>query len=209
MYLAHRPFLTVVWCVALASCATPAPISEGTLLISEVTRILSREEIKSGYVGPSREEIKSGYYGPEHKEPGLYQRLLSQGHSDSDLTEGRVVAYRSYYRASARFRRDKIEVEIVARGLVVEVGNIVEVTVKKDQRGVERGIVTSVRFKTKEDGGCEYQRLSGGIREVLAGLTFSDTYWYHTLWCPHLEQEGWVRPMTLWQKRPTKANPSQ
>ena len=205
MKLAHTPFPTIALCVALASCATPAPITEGTLLISEVTRILSREEIKSGYLGASREEIESGYFGSEHREPGLYQRLLSQGYSDGDLTEGRVVAYRSYYRANASFRRDKIEVQIVARGLVVEVGNIVEVTVGKDQKGV----VTSVRYKTKEDGGCGYQRLSGGIREVLAGLTLSHTYWYHTLWCPHLEKEGWIRPMTLWQKRPTKAGSSE
>ena len=151
--------------------------TDGTSVLGEVTYILSREQIEKGVIN-----------GP-HKIPPIYQELLSNGYSDQELIEGKVVVivYQTYWHNRSR-SHDFLDWAIVENGIKINKGNVVELQFRKPY-----AIVTGVLFNDIKGSGCQ---LIKGDRGGLAGLDLVNPGGGPStanLYCPKLEQEGWQK----------------
>ena len=151
--------------------------TDGTSILGEVTYIPSREQIEKGVVK-----------GP-HKIPPIYQELLSNGYSDQELIEGKVVVivYQTYWHNRSR-THDFLDWAIVDKGIKVNKGNVVEVQVHKPY-----AIVTGVLFNDTKGSECQ---IIPGERGGLAALDLVNPGGgpgTANLYCPKLEQEGWQK----------------
>jgi len=125
--------------------------TDGTLVLGEVTYILSREQIEKGVIN-----------GP-HKIPPIYQELLSNGYSDQEMIEGKVVVivYQTYWHNRSR-SHDFLDWAVVENGIKVNKGNVVDLQFRKPY-----AIVTGVLFNDIKGSGCQ---LIEGDRGGLSAL---------------------------------------
>lgn len=152
---------------------------EGTSVLGEVTYLVSREQIKKGY--------RDGYW---HKLPPIYEELVSNGVSDQELIDGKIVVivYQIYWHNQSR-SHDWLDWAIVKKGVTVSKGNIVKVEVRQPY-----AMVTDVLYSAMEDGGCQYIPGERGgfsalnvVNPIIGGPGTANLY------CPKLEQDGWQK----------------
>lgn len=151
--------------------------TDGTSVLGGVTYILSREEMEKG--GADK----------EHKFPPMYQELLSNGLSDQELIEGKVVLILyQWYRHNPSKVHDVLDWAIVEKGVKVNKGNVVELQLRKPY-----AIVTGVLYTDIEKSECEFIK---GERGGLAALDLANPGGgpaTANLYCPKLEQNGWQK----------------
>ena len=182
--------------VVLAGCTVDPerPVAQGTLLIGEVAHVLTRDQIR-----------RDADLGPKQTSEWIYDALIARGYTDAEVVDGSAVRVRMQYHwySESGEKREQLLMTPVRKGLRAELGNVVEVEV--DAEG--RGTVVRVRHASLEAGNCNYVRVDRGVAgaslEILMFLMLSPgtVQGWATLYCKGMEEEGWVHPGTLWEKR--------
>jgi hypothetical protein len=152
-------------------------ISDGTSVLGRVTYILSRDELEKG--------MTEG----EHKLPPIYQALLTNGISDQELIEGKVVIiFYQWYRHNRSTNHGLLDWAIVEKGITVKKRSVVELQLHKPY-----AIVTGILYNDIEESDCQYvpgDRGGFAALNMINPLGGADT---SNLYCPKLEQEGWQK----------------
>lgn len=174
-----------------AACATGSgPVGEGTLVVGEVQRVLTREQVASGDLAPGEQQ------------PKLAESVHRLGLSDADVDAGRAIAVRRglyWFNTSSGVHHSMIQLVRLDPGLQVEAGNVVEVRV--DANG--HGVVQRVRAASLVDGGCRFVELPSSLLEDLVGfVSMVGARGISTLYCEGFEREGWQRPRQFWIRKP-------
>ena len=178
----------------LVGCAsTPGVmLPDGTLLLGEVRHSLSREMLNAGEIAPGR------------KRDNLAELIRSRGWTDAQIDQGRVVVIRDliyWINTASGIKHEQLQPELLAEGLSVEPGNIVELTV-----GARSGAVVRVRARDLNEGGCYYSDLPvAAAVELMGALSLVGPRGSASLYCAGIEREGWQRPRTYWHKLPDAA----
>lgn len=198
-------FNALITAIALSNtgCATSTPIPDGTVMLREVAHVLSRQEIVSGEVRATfdnrgREPIRV---------PDLHELLLKNGMQDRDMVDGSVVLGRTQYfwhNVTSGVVRQYVQASIVAKGLEVHVGNIVEV----EKRG-NFATVIRVKYTNPAEGRCEYRTNDRNVvSSALAAINPVGAGGGASLYCPYLAEEGWTPNQHLggveWTKQSLK-----
>ena len=151
--------------------------TDGTSVLGRVTHILSREQIEKGAADRA------------HKFPPMYQELLSNGFSDQELIEGKVVIILyQWYRHNPSKGYDVLDWAIVEKGITVKKGNVVELRLRKPY-----AIVTGILYDDIEKGECKWiigDRGGFGALDLINPAGGPAT---GNLYCPKLEHEGWQK----------------
>jgi hypothetical protein len=192
--------LWLTWTVStvalLAGCATAPGVElpAGTLVLGEVRQVLTRASVDAGELGPG-----------EPRE-NLAQSLRSHGYTDAQIDGGRVVMVRDriYWNNTASgIKHSGQKFALLADGLTVEPGCVVEVTVREQQPAL---VVSRVRARSLAEGGCYYGDVPvGAAVEALGALSLVGPRGSATLYCAGIETLGWQRPRTYWHKLPGAA----
>jgi hypothetical protein len=168
-------------------CATSVLVSEGTIMLREVTHVLTRQEIVTGDI----EATKDNRGREPIKLPDLHERLLKSGIKDSDIVDGSIVLGRTqfyWHNVASGIVRQGSLLSTVEKGLVVEVGNIVEV----ERRG-DLSTVTRVKYKNLMEGGCDYRTKDKTVvSSFLNAINPIGGPGAASLYCPYLAEEGWT-----------------
>jgi hypothetical protein len=150
--------------------------ADGTSVLGIVTYILPRETMEKGAEDTA------------HKIPPMYQELLSNGFSDQELIEGKVVIILyQWLQHNPSKVHDELDWAIVEKGIKVNEENVVELQLRKPY-----AIVTGILYKDITKGECKF------IKGERGGLAAVDTLagggpTTGNLYCPKLEQEGWQK----------------
>ena len=123
----------------------------------------------------------------------MYQELLSNGVSDQELIEGKVVVILyQWYRHNASNLHDELDWAIVDKGVKVNKHDAVELQLRKPY-----AIVTRVLYKDIENdvekSGCKFIKGERGGFAVLDSVNPGGGPAMINLYCPKLEQEGWQK----------------
>ena len=164
-----RCALALAFALALGGCAAPARLPEGTLVVYEVAKVYTRQEILTG---------------------PLYQGLLARGMQSGDMVDGSIVLGRTQYswdEPEAGSVREVGSSLLVARGVEVRPGNVVEA-----QRGYYVAMAVRVIYPTLADGKCVYATDDGEVTAAdLAGLRPAGRKRAASLRCAGLAAQGW------------------
>lgn len=188
-----RPWAAGIWAALATACAS-APsgveLPHGTLVLGEVRHVLTRAMVDANEFAPG--DIREG----------LGARLLEAGFTEAQIDAGRVVVERSRIYWNNTVSGAKYSVHkpaLVAEGLVVAPGNVVEIEVADRPSS----IVRRVRATSLAEGGCYYGDVAVGTAvEVLGALSLVGPRGSASLYCAGIENEGWQRPRTYWHKLP-------
>jgi len=151
--------------------------TDDTSVLGAVTYILSREEMEKGGADT------------EHQFPPMYQELLSNGFSDQELIEGKVVLILyQYYRHNPSKIHDVLDWAIVEKGVKVNKHNVVELQLRKPY-----AIVTGVLYDYFEKSECKFIKGERGGLAVLDSVNPAGGPAMASSYCPKLEQEGWQK----------------
>jgi hypothetical protein len=136
-----------LWAGLLGACAGPgsAP-AEGTLVLGEVYRVLTREQIARGDLAPGEQRDK------------LAQWVQEAGATVDDIDAGRVVTVRRgiyWNNTTSGNRYNIVLVGTLDPGLNVEAGNVVEWRVTRDAKAVGQ----RVRARSFYEGGCYFAEI--------------------------------------------------
>src|SRR5690349_13899085 len=151
---------TLVIAALVSGCASTSGVMlpDGTLLLGEVRHVLSRDMLNAEEIAPGR------------KQADLKEWIRARGWSDAQVDQGRIVVVRMqiYWNNTASgIRHEQLGLELVAEGLDVEVGNVVELTA-----GQRDGAIVRVRARSLTDGGCYYGDVPVGTAvEVMGALS--------------------------------------
>lgn len=189
--------LVVALGAATDATAQGVALPAGTLMLGEVRHVLTRGLVNAGEIAPGQ------------KSANLSQRLQAQGFTEAQIDAGRVVILRYQIYWNNRSSGNKYSQqgpELVAEGITVEPGNVVELQV--EERGP--GIVQRVRARSLAEGGCFYGDVPvGAAVELLGTLSLVGPRGSASLYCAGIEKGGWQRPRTFWHKLPgAAASPS-
>lgn len=151
---------------------------EGTSVLGKVTYLVPREQLKSGH--------KDGQW---NKLPPIYEELVSNGVSDQELTDGKIVVivYQIYWHNQSG-SHDWLDWAIVKRGMAISKGNIVRVEVRTPY-----ATVTEVLYAEMKEGDCQYIRGERGAFSALNVINPTGGPGTANLYCPKLEQDGWQK----------------
>lgn len=151
--------------------------ADGTSVLGVVSYILSREEMEKGAEDTA------------HKIPPMYQELLSNGFSDQELIEGKVVIILyQWFRHNPSTAHDELDWAIVEKGIKVNKGNVAELQLRKPY-----AIVTGILYEDIKRGECESIKGDRGALGVLDSVNPGGGPETVNLYCPKLEQEGWQK----------------
>lgn len=185
-----RCLLALCACLPAACATGRGPVGEGTLVVGEVQRVLTREQVAGGDLAP------------DEQRPQLAEGVRQLGLSDADVDAGRAIAVRRglyWFNSASGVRHGIVQLMRVEPGLQVEAGNVVEVRVDADGHGA----VQRVRAANLVDGGCRYVDLPSSLLEDLVGFVgMVGARGISTLYCEGLEREGWQRPQQFWIRKP-------
>ncbi len=196
--MAWRAKLCLPVCAAAmlqAGCSSTPAIPEKTLILREVTELLTRGEILAS-------ASYAGYGAPASP---TYNILLEEGWQQADMVDGGVVRGRTQLRwtsASPGAVQQYACWSPVAIGLAVSPGNVVEL----EQRG-GLATVVRIRFRSLGEGGCVYRTDAGEAFGTTPGeIRPASDKGAASLHCTGLAEQGWS-PVRLshgveWQKPP-------
>jgi len=189
--LAGTTALFVAGCASTPGVALPP----GTLLLGEVMHVLTQEMVNSGEIAPGQ------------KQENLSQMLKARGLTDAQVGQGRVAVMRDliYWNNTVSGNKySRNSPELVAEGVKVEPGNVVEFRIKETG-----GVIERVRARSLAEGGCYYGDVPvGGAVEVMGALSLVGPRGSASLYCAGIEKEGWERPRTYWHKPPVAGAPT-
>lgn len=189
--------LRIAWIVGVATLA-PACVStpsgaeppEGTLVLGEVMRVLTRQMVDANELAPGDER------------PDLASKLREWGYTDEQIDAGRIVVQRGqiYWNNSmSGIKRSWLLPALVPQGLAVEPGNVIEIELV----GRPAFVVRKVRATDLARGGCYYDDVPVGVADVVLGtLTLLGPRGVASLYCEGIEKEDWQRPGSYWYKPP-------
>jgi len=188
--------LLVVPALILFACATGrSHPDEGTLIIAEVSRVLSREQVAHGDLAPGEQRDQLAEWVRQH------------GLSDTDVDAGRAIVVRRgiyWFNTLSGIKHSMAELAHLDPGMKVEVGNVVELRV--DSEG--RAAVQRVRAASLVDGGCQFVEMPSSLLDEVAGVVgMVGPRGVATLYCAGLESDGWQRPKQFWVKPPAAHPP--
>ena len=187
---ALRVLLLVATLVLFACASGGSHPDEGTLIVAEVSRVLSREQVAQGDIAP----------GEQQKQ--LSEWVRERGLSDADVDAGRAIVVRRglyWYNTASGIKHSMVVLAHLEPGMKVEVGNVVELRVDANGRAVGQ----RVRAVSLVDGGCYFVEMPSSLLEDVAGVVgMVGSRGIATLYCAGLESEGWQRPKQFWVKLP-------
>ena len=155
--------------------------TDGTSVLGVVTYILSREQMEKGGADT------------EHQFPPMYQELLSNGFSDQELIEGKVVfILYQWYRHNPSKIHDVLDWAIVEKGVKVNKKNVVELQLRKPYAIVTRVLYNDIDNDI-EKSGCKFIKGERGGLAALDLINPGGGPAMANLYCPKLEQEGWQK----------------
>jgi hypothetical protein len=186
--------------IALTGCATTTPIPDGTRTVREVAHVLTRQEIVTGDIRTTRDNR-----GQEPiRLPGLHAALLKYGLKDEEIVDGSVILGRTqyYWFNNSSPERQFVRPAIVAKGVAVSVGNIVELEITKNM-----ATVIAVKYNDLADGKCVYRRSEqSAVGKVLDPINPIGGAGARSLYCPEIQKAGWFPVMhergVEWFSRP-------
>jgi hypothetical protein len=175
----------------LSACAGPGPApAEGTLILGEVYRVLTREQVARGDLAPGEQRDK------------LAQWVQEAGATVDDIDAGRVVTVRRgiyWNNATSGNRYNIVLMATLDPGLKVEAGNIVEWRVTRNAQAVGQ----RVRARSFYEGGCYFAEIAPSAAEVAIGVIgLVGPRGVAVLYCSGIENEGWQPVETYWVKPP-------
>jgi hypothetical protein len=175
----------------LSACAGPGPApAEGTLILGEVYRVLTREQVARGDLAPGEQRDK------------LAQWVQEAGATVDDIDAGRVVTVRRgiyWNNATSGNRYNIVLMATLDPGLKVEAGNIVEWRVTRNAQAVGQ----RVRARSFYEGGCHFAEIAPSAAEVAIGVIgLVGPRGVAVLYCSGIENEGWQPVETYWVKPP-------
>jgi len=193
-----RRWLRAVWVASLAmllaSCATTPGVElpEGTLVLGEVRQLLTREKVNTGQIGLGQQR------------ENLAQSLRGHGYTDAQIDGRRAVVLRDqvYWNNSVSgIKHSTLKFALLADGLTVEPGNVVEVSLRDQEPAL---FFTRVRARSLAEGSCYYGEVPvGAAVEALGAISLVGPRGSATLYCTGIERQGWQRPRTYWHKLPS------
>jgi hypothetical protein len=155
--------------------------TDGTSVLGVVTYILSREQMEKGD-GDKRHQILP-----------MYQELLSNGFSDQELIEGKVVIILyQWYQHNPSNLHDELDWAIVEKGVKVNIKNVVELQLRKPYAIVTRVLYSNIDNDV-EKSGCKFIKGERGGLALLDSVNPAGGPAMVNLYCPKLEQEGWQK----------------
>jgi len=182
--------------VSAGKCAAQGtPIPPGTILLAEISHVLTRADIESGRLGRHA------------KVDNFYEKLKRGGYTDEQINGGRIFATREgiFWNNTASGNKYPILNWVVApEGLVVEPGNIIELRNGDVSAGVPSWIIR-VRAKTASEGRCGYQVAPlNPVVGLLGMLTLVGPRGSAYLYCEGIERDSWTKKENgvIWQKQP-------
>lgn len=177
----------------LTSCATHLRIqsdelSAGSLRLAQVMQLASRNEIR---------EIKV-----------LYEVIRASGFNDSDIVDGSVALARIYccggLTENISFEKANAVMLYVPRGLIVTLGDIVEVRVGRPPEMGDSGLLNVITRVVEQHGaegeGCWWDPKN------------SNNKWLRVLYCDWMPEEGWIKQggaSPAWFKPPNSGLPGK
>jgi hypothetical protein len=173
--------ISPLFVVLLSGCASQGvDLSKGTLLLGEVSHVLTTAQVEAGALGPHTEV------------EDLSRRIQGWGFTAQQIESGRVVVVREgIYWDNALFgtSQDMLHPALVPEGMKVNHGNIVEGVV-----GTPYTLIR-VRAANLSEGKCHYSELpSGTVKEFMGAVTRIKQSGVATLYCKGIEADGWQRP---------------
>jgi hypothetical protein len=119
----------------------------------------------------------------------MYQELLSNGFSDQELIEGKVViiVYQMFQHNPSNFHSE-LDWAIVEKGIKVKRQNVVELQLRKPY-----AIVTGILYDHLKEDECDFIKGDRGRLGVLDSANPGGGPAMINLYCPKLEQEGWQK----------------
>jgi len=174
----------------LGGCASKdvVMLSEGTLVLAEVARLLTDQPQGDGLWAADNELEK------------IRGWILDFGFTDQQIDRGRVILVREriyWNNTLSGIKREKLRPALLPAGLQVEPGNIIEGIVGIPYR------VVRVRASSLDAGKCRYDELPTGLaRGLMGAVSMTGPSGSATLYCEGIENEGWVRPRSFWHKPP-------
>lgn len=192
-----KRLLVAATALLAAGCASTPGVTlpPNTLLLGEVMHVLTQEMVNAGEIAP----------GQKHE--NLRQMLKARGFTDAQIGQGRVVVMRDliYWNNTVSGNKYSQNVpQLVAEGVKVEPGNIVEFRIQE-----VGGVIERVRARSLAEGGCYYGDVPvGGAVEVMGALSLVGPRGSASLYCAGIEKEGWERPRTYWHKPPVAGAPT-
>jgi hypothetical protein len=181
---------------SIAGCAsTPGVVlPDGTLMLGEVRRVLTAEMVRAGELAPGAARAD------------LAQALHSRGWTDAQVEQGRIVVLRTliyWNNTVCGIKHSQLAPQLLAQGLAVEPGKVVEFTV-----GEPDGAVQHVRARSLAEGSCYYGDVPvGATVEAMVALSLVGPRGSASLYCAGIEKDGWQRPRTYWYRLPGSAPP--
>jgi hypothetical protein len=197
--MATGRWLEVAWIVStsalMAGCAATPGVAllDGTLVLGEVRHLLTPAMVNADEIAPGE------------KWGNLAQSLRNVGYADAQIDGGRVIVVRDqiyWNNTLTGIKHSTLKPALLAEGMMVEPGNVVEITVG-DKPPL---VIRQVRARSLAEGGCYYGDVPVGTTvEALGALSMVGPRGSATLYCASIEREGWQRPRTYWHKLPGAA----
>lgn len=197
--------LVFVLTCSLAGCATNGkvqsqqearePESSERVLLAEVSFILTRDQVVAGELGFGRIS-------------NLYDFVRSEGLSDIDIDDGRVIAVRGsiyWVNTVSGNTHNRLLVALLPRGISIEPGNVVEAR----YRGLPHLLrVENIRAASMQTGKCQYVEALDPMpmqitKDILGLLSLIGPPGSATIYCNGIENEGWVIEGRHWVKKLT------
>lgn len=183
----------------LAGCASGAPgveLPPGTLVLGEAQHVLTRSMVDAGEFAP-------GDVGE-----GLAGKLRNAGFTDAQIDAGQIVVVRDridWNNTVSGIKHSVRRPALVAEGLIIEPGNVVEIEVSQRPASIAR----RVRAASLAYGGCYYGDVPvGAAVEAMGAISLVGPRGSASLYCAGIENEGWQRPRTYWHKLPGAGAPT-
>jgi hypothetical protein len=204
--------LAVVAAIALllSACASSPPPAPIEFYIGQVIYVATAEEASHGFhYTASADEALHGFVPDSLDVPPATGLINSCAYDGSPDTRFAVVRF-YYYWLNAPVRIVTLNRwSMVDKGLSVQRGNIVELTVHSTSASSRCAVVAKLRAANLGEAHCEYRvNQKGWVENALAAFSTAGGPGAASLYCPFLETEGWNRVPDggyggfLWSKTP-------
>jgi hypothetical protein len=190
---ALRLALPLVMLLLVSGCASEPPPPPEELLVGQVQYVATAHEAKRGFYYTAKyNETIYGVIPASSNVPAATALMKDCGYDGNPETRFALVRFYYFWLDASRSIHSFAPWTMIAAGVPVERGNIVEVDVRSGASKSRCAVVTKVRAADLDAAECEYRdNKINWISKELNRFSPAGGPGAASVYCPFLEAEGW------------------